>query len=639
VDIGMNRPDWTADPVGRVTRQILPGGKQISFAYDSNGNMTKLVPPSKPEHGFGYNEVDLNDTYTPPEVGIGDTETKYGYNLAKQPTIVTRPDGKTIGFTYDTSGRLQELLIPEGEITYAYHADTGNLTNILAPDSTMSYTYDGSLLEKTAWSGLIAGNVSVTYNDDLMVTSQSVNDGDSVSYGYDDDGLLTSAGELTISRDAQNGMMTGSTIGSVSDSITYNVFGELRQYQAKYGGSTLYSVDYGTRDKLGRIVTKTETVNGEPHTYSYVYDPNTDELTDVYKDGALVSHYDYDANGNRVRHTGENGTFSGTYDDQDRMLSYGGNTYQYTANGELASKTNAEGTTVYDYDVLGNLRAVTLPDGTRIEYVIDGGNRRIGKKVNGMLVQGFLYQDVLNPVVELDGSGNVIARFVYGSRINVPDYIIKEGITYRLISDHLGSPRVIINVSTGEIVQRIDYDEYGNVTLDTNPGFQPFGFAGGLYDQHTKLVRFGNRDYDAESGRWTSKDFIRFIGGDTNLYSYCSNDPVNYFDPYGLSNIEVHWDWNFNTGGVTIDIDDNPGYTDYTVGLIIGELTISVPNRTSDVINIPVGGGIVGDPFGLENQDQNSNVIPIGGGIVGDPFGLENQDQKAKGEQKRQECK
>jgi YD repeat-containing protein len=285
------------DPVGRVTRQILPGGKQISFSYDPNGNMTKLVPPGKPEHGFGYNAVDLNDTYTPPEVGVGDTQTKYGYNLAKQATIVTRPDGKTIGFSYDTSGRLQELLIPEGEITYAYHADTGNLTNILAPGSTMSYTYDGSLLKKTAWSGVIGGNVSVTYNDDLMVTSQSVNDGDSVSYGYDDDGMLTSAGSLTISRDARNGMMTGSTIGSVSDSITYNGFGELERYQAKFDGSTLYSVDYDSRDKLGRIVTKTETVNGETHTYRYVYDPNTDELTDVYKDGALVSHYDYDDNG------------------------------------------------------------------------------------------------------------------------------------------------------------------------------------------------------------------------------------------------------------------------------------------------------------------------------------------------------
>ena len=274
-----------------MTKQILPGGKQINFAYDPNGNMIELTPPGRPEHGFSYNAVDLNDTYTPPEVGIGDTRTEYDYNLRKQPVLVTRPDGKTIGFSYDTNGRLQELLIPEGEITYAYHATSGNLTNIMAPGSTMSYTYDGSLLNKTAWSGVIAGNVGVTYNNDFIVTSQSVNDGNSVSYGYDNDGLLTSAGSLTVSRDAQNGMMTGSTVGSVTDSVTYNGFGELQQYQARYGGSTVYGVDYGTRDKLGRIVTKSETVNGETHTFSYVYDSNTDELTDVYQDGALVSHY------------------------------------------------------------------------------------------------------------------------------------------------------------------------------------------------------------------------------------------------------------------------------------------------------------------------------------------------------------
>jgi RHS repeat-associated protein len=50
-------------------------------------------------------------------------------------------------------------------------------------------------------------------------------------------------------------------------------------------------------------------------------------------------------------------------------------------------------------------------------------------------------------------------------------------------------------------VQRIDYDEFGVVTNDNNAGFQPFGFAGGLYDADTKLVRFGARDYDAEAGR------------------------------------------------------------------------------------------------------------------------------------------
>ena len=51
----------------------------------------------------------------------------------------------------------------------------------------------------------------------------------------------------------------------------------------------------------------------------------------------------------------------------------------------------------------------------------------------------------------------------------------------------------------------MDYDEYGQVLVDTNPGFQPFGFARGLYDPATGLVRFGARDCDADSGRWYCK--------------------------------------------------------------------------------------------------------------------------------------
>lgn len=85
------------------------------------------------------------------------------------------------------------------------------------------------------------------------------------------------------------------------------------------------------------------------------------------------------------------------------------------------------------------------------------------------------------------------------------------------------------------IAQKIDYDSFGNIVNDTSPGFQPFGFASGLYDQHTKLTRFGARDYDAEVGRWTSKDPILFMAGDTNLYGYVFNDPVNFIDPLGLA--------------------------------------------------------------------------------------------------------
>jgi len=130
-------------------------------------------------------------------------------------------------------------------------------------------------------------------------------------------------------------------------------------------------------------------------------------------------------------------------------------------------------------------------------------------------------------VAELDGTGTVVARFVYGTKANVPDYMEKGGVTYRILSDHLGSVRLVVDAATGAVAQRLDYDEFGIVLTDTAPGFQPFGFAGGIYDPQTKLVRFGARDYDAEVGRWTSKDPVRFDGGDNNLYGYVVNDPVN----------------------------------------------------------------------------------------------------------------
>jgi RHS repeat-associated protein len=137
-------------------------------------------------------------------------------------------------------------------------------------------------------------------------------------------------------------------------------------------------------------------------------------------------------------------------------------------------------------------------------------------------------------VGELDGGGALVSRFIYGDRANVPSVMQKGGVTYRILSDHLGSPRLIVDAATGAIAQKIDYDAFGNITSDTNPGFQPFGFAGGLYDGDTKLTRFGARDYDAETGRWTAKDPILFAGGDANLYGYCISDPINRIDPNGL---------------------------------------------------------------------------------------------------------
>ena len=96
-----------------------------------------------------------------------------------------------------------------------------------------------------------------------------------------------------------------------------------------------------------------------------------------------------------------------------------------------------------------------------------------------------------------------------------------------------GSVRLVVSSVDGSIAQRIDYDEFGQVLSNSNPGFQPFGFAGGILDPDTKLIHFGARDYDPETGRWTSKDPILFAGGQANLYTYTFSDPINFNDPSG----------------------------------------------------------------------------------------------------------
>ncbi len=145
--------------------------------------------------------------------------------------------------------------------------------------------------------------------------------------------------------------------------------------------------------------------------------------------------------------------------------------------------------------------------------------------MDGTLTHAYLYRG-RQVVAVLGADGRLERRFVYGLRPHVPDAMVVLGEDgshrwYRLETDHLVSVRWAVDAETGEVVQRLEYDPWGRVIEDTSPGFQPFGFAGGLYDPLTGLVRFGVRDYDPEVGRWTAKDPILFAGGDSNLYGYC----------------------------------------------------------------------------------------------------------------------
>jgi len=534
IDPVLRTTSFDYDTAGRLIHQVLPDSREIFYSYDANGNVSSITPPGSSDHIFTYTPVDLREDYSPPEVSAGANLTHYDHNPDRQPDLITRPDGKTIDYQHNAKGQLQTIILPRGQTSYSYDPVAGHLTAVTAPDGgTISYTWDGTLLTSKIWAGGVAGRLDYSYNNNMYLDSLIINGIYSMNYNYDDDSLLVQAGDMSLTRDPQNDLILGTALDKIATSRTYSDFAELTYYRTDFEESATYEAIYG-RDDLGRITSITETIDGVTVVYIYTYDP-AGRLWEVHKDGAKVSNYDYDPNGNRVSYTDENDLLTtGIYDDQDRLLQYGNATYNYTDNGELHIKTENANITIYNYDLLGNLMNVSLPDETEIEYIIDGRNHRIGKKVNGSLVQGFLYGEHNNVVAELDGTGKVISTFVYGSHTNIPDYMIRDDVTYRIISAHLGGPRMVVNVTTGAVVQRMDYDEFGNVILDTNPGFQPFGFAGGIYDRDTGLVRFGARDYDPSTGRWTSKDPLLFNMNTTNLYVYVVNDPVNWYDPDGL---------------------------------------------------------------------------------------------------------
>jgi RHS repeat-associated protein len=530
---------YTRDSVGRVRLVTRPGGTTVGYEYDHDDNLTQITLPHGRQYLYSYNSDNSVTGFTPPDLGASDERTLYTLNNDQQVTKIQRPDASTVDYTYGaTTGQLTSMTIAQGAYTFGYNATTGVPTGVTAPTGgvNLGYTWQGPLLKEEAWSGALTGKVAHTFNTDLKPATQSINGANNLAFTYgDSDGLLTKAGVLTLTYDATNAQLDKSVLGVLTSEYTYSSFGEVAQIEAYQGARavTHFRETIASRNKVGQIITKSESVNNLVANFEYGYD-TLGRLITVKKNGAVTDTFGYDANGNRTSVVSGGATKTAVFDAHDRLTSYNGVSYSYDLAGDLTSKKigNAIPTT-YDYDAFGNLRGVTLPSGTAIQYLIDPQNRRVGKKVNGALTQGLLYQGQLQVVAELNSTGALVSRFVYAERENVPSYMVKGGVNYRIVSDHLGSVRAVVNSSNGTVVQRLEYDAWGKVVSDTSPGFQPFGYAGGLYDRDTGLVRFGARDYDPETGRWTTQDPIRFEGG-LNLYGYVVQDPLNRIDPEGL---------------------------------------------------------------------------------------------------------
>ncbi|GBC59942.1 hypothetical protein DENIS_0884 [Desulfonema ishimotonii] len=288
---------------------------------------------------------------------------------------------------------------------------------------------------------------------------------------YENDGLLTGAGDFTITRKEQNGLPESVSDSALTLSRDFSGYGETDKETYAVGGGNALVWEVTERDEAGRIKQKTETVGGGTVIYDYDYDEMGRLLT-VLKDGTPVEEYRYDAAGRRNYELSTRRGISRTadddfvYDDADCLTGIGDADYEYDADGFLLRKTDGADVTLYDYSLRGELLSVSLPDGRFIEYVHDPLGRRIAKKIDGTITEKYLWSG-LNTLLAVFDRYNVLKmRFEYAAG-RMPVAMTKGGQRYYLAYDQVGTLGAVTDAS-GNAVKRVEYDAFGNVINPAN---------------------------------------------------------------------------------------------------------------------------------------------------------------------------
>ena len=497
----------------------------LNIHYDANGNMTALINPLQIGIDFGYTANNQRSMMSIPLSGA----YQYHYDRDRRIKDIVMPSGRTIGNVY-SAGVLDSTFMPEGTIYYDYGC-SGKLTKASFGGENIAMDYDGPLVTRDTRSGTLAESISYVYNSDYLPASVSYS-GTTVIFGYDADGLLTSAGDVVISRNLLNGLPESVSSGSLAQHRSFSGYGELDAISWGVGGASPYQWSTA-RDTAGRIIRRNEVIDGESVAWEYAYDA-LGRLVDVKRNSALVESYSYDANGNRLSEMNSlRGIMSQSfsYSFEDHVITAGPDSYFFDVDGFMQSRTTAEGSISYEYSSRGELLRADLIDGKIITYVHDPMGRRIARQVNGTTVEKYLWAGRTTLLAVYDGNDNLLQRYTYADA-RMPVSMMAGGATYYLLTDQVGTFACGCRFQRRHRQEdRLRLASGTSSRTRTRPSAVPFGFAGGLHDRDTGLVRFGYRDYSPELGRFTAKDPIDFAGGDTNLYAYTMYDPVNFIDP------------------------------------------------------------------------------------------------------------
>ena len=459
----------------------------------------------------------------------------------------------------EASNTHEDTIISAQDENYSEAITSDNIQNKLNEDllytlnqinnQKILYDYDGNLVTKTEYIGAVNGKYQYRYDNDFNLAGIKLNDREEISITRDDDGLVTSYGSFNYTRSGPGGATERISNGIMDIDIDYDSDGRVQTRTHSINDQEIYWLNL-QYNNIGKIGQKTESTASGSKISNYTYDSNG-QLIQVTENGSITETYAYDSNLNR---TSANNQIA-SYDQQDRLLQQGQTNYNFDQDGFMTQRGNEQ----FTYSTTGELLKVSLENGINKNYIYDGTARQTGH-IDSSGKYEYLYGNPDNPfqITAVREPNGALSNYYYDTN----GYLIaieKNENWYYVATDQLGTPKVITDAS-GQTIKSLEYDSYGKLISDSNPDFYlPQGFAGGIEDKDSGLVRFGMRDYDTTSGRWTARDPIFFEGGQGNLFVYVGNDPVNYVD----------WD------GCWVGIDDVfTGPVDEII--IIGGLSIAV---------------------------------------------------------------
>jgi RHS repeat-associated protein len=547
-DADNHTTSYTYDPAGRILTVTAPDGGVTTYTYDPAGNELTRSDANNHTTTYAYNADSQLLTSTDPLNHATTSTYDPNGNLA----TTTKPSGGTITYSYDHANRLTSVAYSDSTPTTSYGYDAnGNRTSMSDGAGSVSYSYD-NLNDLTAVTRG-SNTFSYAYDVDGNPTSRTYPDGTLTSYSYDADNRLSTAASnsnTTSYTYDPAGDLTTTTLPSgngYTETRTYDKAGHLVEVK-NANGSTLS--DYtATLDPVGNPIQVVQT-GAVSLTSSYGYDAN-DRLTSVCYQTSCPNQNDpyirwtYDKVGNRLTETRSSGTTNYSYNAADELTAAGSTNYSYDANGN----ETAAGNTTYTYNLANQLTSVTSGS-TTTGYSYDGdGNRTsatTGSQTTNYLWDTNAAGGLPQLALERDGSGNLIRRYIYGTR---RISMASGGANYYYQYDLLGSVTNLTS-ATGATEWTYSYEPFGAIRTQTqndpNAPANPMQFAGEYLDP-TGLYDLRAREYAPATGSFLEVDpsGLALTVPYGSAYSYTGGRPTVMVDPSGATFVP-------STSGITL---------------------------------------------------------------------------------------